>query len=189
MASSHVALLAPPALRSPVSRFRGGPVRCANERQALFSRIAPVYGNLNDLLCLGQHRIWKRMAVKGLDFSREQLAVAVSRQHMLSKSCYRNIEWIEGNAVDLPFSDCFFDAITVLQCLCSTLIKGWMIFNVVVPVASGYGLAQDYQYLKSSILGYLTGKELEEIALLAGFSSAKHYEIGRGLMGNLVAKR
>ncbi len=36
----------------------------AIEIQALFDRIAPVYDRLNDRLSLGQHRIWKRMAVK-----------------------------------------------------------------------------------------------------------------------------
>lgn len=33
------------------------------------------------------------------------------------------------------------------------------------------------------------GRELEKLALEAGFSNAKHYEIGGGLMGNLVATR
>jgi demethylphylloquinol methyltransferase len=32
--------------------------------QSLFNRIAPVYDDLNTLLSLGQHRIWKQMAVK-----------------------------------------------------------------------------------------------------------------------------
>ncbi|HEY9806949.1 MAG TPA: bifunctional demethylmenaquinone methyltransferase/2-methoxy-6-polyprenyl-1,4-benzoquinol methylase UbiE [Candidatus Obscuribacterales bacterium] len=32
--------------------------------QALFNRIAPIYDQLNDWLSLGQHRIWKQMAVK-----------------------------------------------------------------------------------------------------------------------------
>ena len=36
----------------------------ASEIQALFDRIAPVYDQMNDWLSLGQHRIWKRMAVK-----------------------------------------------------------------------------------------------------------------------------
>lgn len=34
------------------------------EIRALFDRIAPVYDQLNDWLSLGQHRIWKKMAVK-----------------------------------------------------------------------------------------------------------------------------
>ncbi|GFQ02168.1 2-phytyl-1 4-beta-naphthoquinone methyltransferase chloroplastic [Phtheirospermum japonicum] len=58
---------------------------------------------------------------------------------------------------------------------------------VLVPVAKGYVVASDYQYLKNSIKEYLTGKELEKLALEAGFSRAKHYETGGGLMGNLVA--
>lgn len=33
------------------------------------------------------------------------------------------------------------------------------------------------------------GEELETLALEAGFSSARHYEIGGGFMGNLVALR
>lgn len=32
--------------------------------RAIFDRIAPVYDQLNDWLSLGQHRIWKQMAVK-----------------------------------------------------------------------------------------------------------------------------
>lgn len=36
----------------------------AREIQALFDRIAPDYDRLNDWLSLGQHRIWKQMAVK-----------------------------------------------------------------------------------------------------------------------------
>lgn len=32
-----------------------------------------------------------------------------------------------------------------------------MIDNVVVPVASGYGLADEYKYLKTSIKDFLTG--------------------------------
>ncbi|KAH0462522.1 hypothetical protein IEQ34_010097 [Dendrobium chrysotoxum] len=38
-------------------------VRCSADRRELFTRIAPVYDNLNDLLSLGQHRIWKKMCV------------------------------------------------------------------------------------------------------------------------------
>lgn len=36
----------------------------ATEIQILFDRIAPVYDQLNLTLSLGQHRIWKKMAVK-----------------------------------------------------------------------------------------------------------------------------
>ncbi|KAG5520854.1 hypothetical protein RHGRI_033429 [Rhododendron griersonianum] len=159
-ASEHLILHRPPNHHRSIFRPRRRPVRCAAERQALFSRIAPVYDSLNDVLSLGQHRIWKRMAVSwsgvregnnvldlccgsgdlafllsekvgpngkvcssdlpftllfislsnflletfsmsffghnlqviGLDFSKEQLSVASSRQHSRSKACYNNIE-------------------------------------------------------------------------------------------------
>lgn len=36
----------------------------ASARQRLFGNIAPVYDKLNDALSLGQHRVWKRLAVQ-----------------------------------------------------------------------------------------------------------------------------
>ncbi|KAH7835238.1 hypothetical protein Vadar_024300 [Vaccinium darrowii] len=257
-ASVHLILQPPPNHHRPIFRLRRRPVRCADERQALFSRIAPVYDNLNDVLSLGQHRIWKRMAVSwsgakegnnvldlccgsgdlafllsekvgpngkviGLDFSKEQLSVASSRQHSRSKACFNNIEWVEGNTLELPFSDCYFDAITMGYGLRNVInfhkameemyrvlkpssqvsildfnkstdtfsasFQEWMIDNVVVTVANGYGFAEEYKYLKSSIQEFLTGKELEKLALGVGFAKSKHFEIGGGLMGNLVATR
>ncbi|KAF6989475.1 unnamed protein product [Triticum aestivum] len=236
-------------------------VRCssaADERQALFSRIAPVYDHLNDVLSLGQHRTWKRICVSwsmakrgdrvldlccgsgdlafllsqkvgldgevvGVDFSGQQLQTAASRQDQRWKACYKNIKWIEGDALDLPFTDHYFDAVTVgyglrnvvdkpkaMQEILRVLkpgsrasvldfnksssfftasLQSWAIDNVVVPLASSYGLTEEYKYLKSSISQYLTGEELEKLATEAGFSSAKHYELGGGLMGNLVATR
>jgi len=68
-------------------------------------------------------------------------------------------------------------------------LQSWAIDNVVVPLASGYGLTEEYKYLKSSISQYLTGEELEKLGREAGFTVAKHYELGGGLMGNLVATR
>ncbi|KAL6186499.1 hypothetical protein ACLB2K_042619 [Fragaria x ananassa] len=228
----------------PNFRFRRTPVQSSRERQALFNRIAPVYDNLNDLLSLGQHRIWKRMSVSwsgakmgdsvldlccgsgdiafllsekvevngkviGLDFSKDQLSVASSRKKLKSKACYMNIEWVEGDALDLPFSNGQFDAIAMGYGLRNVVDKRsrvpildfnksanpvtasfqeMMIDNVVVPVASGFGLEEDYRYLKRSIREFLTGEELEKLALDVGFSDARYYEIGGGLMGNLAMK-
>lgn len=130
---------------------------------------------------------------------------------------------MEGNALDLPFPDSSFDAVTIgyglrnvvdrhraMAEICrvlkpgstlsvldfnksinplSTAVQELMIDNIVVPVASGYGLENEYKYLKSSIRDFLTGNELEKLALEVGFSTAKHFEIGFGFMGNLVAIR
>ena len=38
-----------------------------------------------------------------------------------------------------------------------SLGQSWAIDNVVVPLASGYGLTEEYKYLKISISQYLTG--------------------------------
>ncbi|XP_010551594.1 PREDICTED: 2-phytyl-1,4-beta-naphthoquinone methyltransferase, chloroplastic isoform X2 [Tarenaya hassleriana] len=176
-----------------------------------------------DLAFLLSEKVGSSGKVVGLDFSSEQLAIASSRQNLRAKPCYKNIEWVEGDALELPFADGVFDAITMGYGLrnvfdrqramremyrvlkpdsrisildfnkshqpVTAFIQEWMINNVVVPAAAVYGLASDYEYLKSSINGYLTGEELETLALQAGFSSAKHYEVSGGLMGNLVAMR
>jgi demethylmenaquinone methyltransferase/2-methoxy-6-polyprenyl-1,4-benzoquinol methylase len=116
------------------------------EIQALFDRIAPVYDRLNDWLSLGQHRIWKRMALKwsnaapsdtcldlccgsgdlaqllarqvgepgqvfGVDFSPQQLAVA--RQRCQTQYPPLAIDWVEADALNLPFDDNYFDAATM----------------------------------------------------------------------------
>lgn len=176
-----------------------------------------------DLTFLLSERIGPHGKAVGLDFSNEQLLIASTRQKLRSKTCYKNIKWMEGNALDLPFPDSSFDAVTIGYGLrnvvdrhramaeiyrvlkpgstvsaldfnksinpLTTTIQELTIDNVVIPVASGYGLENEYKYLKSSIRDFLTGNELEELALVVGFSSAKHFEIGFGFMGNLVAIR
>ncbi|MCO5562310.1 hypothetical protein L7F22_015936 [Adiantum nelumboides] len=103
---------------------------------------------LNDWLSLGQHRVWKRMAVSwtraklgdhvldiccgsgdlsfllaekvgptgkvtGLDFAKEQLIVASERQKAKSGACFKDMRWLQGDALNLPFADEVFDAVTV----------------------------------------------------------------------------
>ncbi|HIK53766.1 MAG TPA: bifunctional demethylmenaquinone methyltransferase/2-methoxy-6-polyprenyl-1,4-benzoquinol methylase UbiE [Synechococcales cyanobacterium M55_K2018_004] len=110
--------------------------------QALFDRIAPVYDQFNDQLSYGLHRVWKQMTVDwsgarpgavcldlccgsgdlarllarkageagqvfGVDFSAELLAIA---QQFPTP---HPITWIEANALELPFADNTFDAITM----------------------------------------------------------------------------
>lgn len=114
--------------------------------QTLFNRIAPVYDQLNDWLSLGQHRIWKQMAIKwsgaapgttcldvccgsgdlacllarrvgstghvvGLDFAAALLAIAKQRADRSFPPLA--IDWVEGDALSLPFADRQFDAITM----------------------------------------------------------------------------
>ncbi|KAM1437984.1 hypothetical protein COP2_011871 [Malus domestica] len=66
-----------------------------------------------DLAFLLSEKVGSNGKVIGLDFLKEQLSVASSRQKLKSKACYLNIEWVEGDATDLPFSDRHFDAITM----------------------------------------------------------------------------
>nr|AMK47995.1 putative 2-phytyl-beta-naphthoquinone [Lupinus angustifolius] len=192
-----------------------------HKRVKMGDRVLDVCCGSGDLSFLLSEKVGSDGKVTGLDFSRDQLLIASSRQH--SKKHFRNIEWVEGDALNLPFDDGWFDAITmgyglrnvvdkhkamqeILRVLkagssvsildfnksndsLTSSITEWMIDNVVVPVASGYGLSEEYKYLKSSIREFLTGKELEKLALKVGFSTARHYEISGGLMGCLVAKR
>lgn len=243
-------------LGSSVEESRSLRQTAAGYRQNLFNRIASNYDRLNDLLSLGQHRIWKRMAVSwsgakagdnvldiccgsgdltfllaekvgvrgkvtGLDFANEQLTIASERQAGSSNACYRNIEWVQGDALNLPFADFSFNAVTVGYGLrnivdinqalreiyrvlktgstvsildfnrssnsTTIFIQDWILDNVVVPVANGYGLGDDYAYLKTSIANFPTGKQQEKLALEVGFSRARHYGIAGGLMGVLVA--
>lgn len=118
----------------------------APEIKAIFDRIAPIYDQLNDRLSFGQHRIWKKMAVKwseanlgdqtldiccgsgdlalllakrvgntgkvtGLDFAAAQLAIAKQRQ--MVKCPTVTMDWLEGDALALPFDEHQFDCATM----------------------------------------------------------------------------
>lgn len=118
----------------------------ASQIQAIFDRIATQYDHLNDRLSLGQHRIWKMMAVKwsnpqpgdtaldiccgsgdlafmlakkighhgkviGLDFACQQLQIAAERQQ--TKFANFPLQWVEGDALNLPFVDNYIDCATM----------------------------------------------------------------------------
>ena len=233
----------------------------AEERQELFNDIAPVYDQLNDLLSLGLHRVWKRAAVKwtgvgpgdaaidvccgsgdiavrladavgpagrvvGLDFARAQLEVAAGKesQHPSFKTKLAAIEWVQGDALALPYGDGEFDGATIgyglrnvsdiplaLRELCRVLkpggkaavvdfnnatdpnlraLQGFVLDNVVVPVADLNGVAAEYRYLKPSIERYPQGPDLVDLAVEAGFADATFYELAPGnLMGCLVCTK
>lgn len=111
--------------------------------QHKFNEIAPQYDLFNDLITFGFHRYWKRFVVRqaalayngicldlccgtgdiaqrlkecvpeghvyALDFSRGMLRVAQKRKSSLPK----NIVFLQGDALALPFPDEYFDAVTV----------------------------------------------------------------------------
>lgn len=118
----------------------------SSEIRDLFDRIAPVYDRLNNTLSLGQHRVWKLMAIKwsnphpgdtvldlccgsgdlaqllarrvgatghvyGVDFSSALLAIA--KQRALSQYPPLTINWIEADALALPFEDNYFHCATM----------------------------------------------------------------------------
>ncbi|MGK7891856.1 MAG: bifunctional demethylmenaquinone methyltransferase/2-methoxy-6-polyprenyl-1,4-benzoquinol methylase UbiE [Leptolyngbyaceae cyanobacterium] len=137
-----------PRLSSPptVTTALGAPSH-PNDVQDLFNRIAPVYDQFNHWLSLGQHQVWKQMAVKwsrpfpgatcldvccgsgdltrllaqaagqsgqvtGLDFAAAQLERAKQTTNLkLGKNS--PIDWVQGDALDLPFESHSFDAITM----------------------------------------------------------------------------
>jgi ubiquinone/menaquinone biosynthesis C-methylase UbiE len=64
-----------------------------------------------------------------------------------------------------------------------------MLDNLVVPAARGYGLEDEYAYLRPSIKRFPHGAEQEALARAGGFARARHYPVAFGLMGCLVASK
>nr|XP_011464061.1 PREDICTED: 2-phytyl-1,4-beta-naphthoquinone methyltransferase, chloroplastic-like isoform X1 [Fragaria vesca subsp. vesca] len=139
--------------------------------------------------------------VIGLDYAKDQLSVASSRQKLKSKACYMNIEWVVGDALDLPFSNGHFDAITMgyglrnvvdkhkaMKEICRVLkavtssqsqpsLQEMVIVIVVVPGASRFGLVDDYKYLKRSIREFLTGEFLGFLLASCFYQNFRHLHL------------
>ncbi|XP_044958244.1 2-phytyl-1,4-beta-naphthoquinone methyltransferase, chloroplastic-like [Hordeum vulgare subsp. vulgare] len=76
-------------------------------------RVLDLYYGSGDLAFLLSQKVGLAGEVMGVDFSGQQLQIAASRQDQRWKACYKNIKWIEGDALDLPFTDRYFDVVTV----------------------------------------------------------------------------
>ncbi|MCS7031236.1 MAG: bifunctional demethylmenaquinone methyltransferase/2-methoxy-6-polyprenyl-1,4-benzoquinol methylase UbiE [Gloeomargarita sp. SKYG116] len=66
--------------------------------------------------------------------------------------------------------------------------QAWYLQQVVVPVASGLGLADEYAYIWPSLQTFPPGEQQVAWARDCGFQAC-HYPIANGLMGVLVLRR
>ncbi len=132
--------MAPPVARDPVIPRPGQPDPA--QVQAMFGAITPAYDRLNRLLSGTLDRRWRRLAARaalaGLESPRRLLDVAtgtgdlaaeLARQAdcaivgadftrpMLDRAAgkfgRRGFDWIEADALALPFADAVFDAVTI----------------------------------------------------------------------------
>ena len=104
--------------------------------RGMFDRIAPVYDVMNHLMTAGLDRRWRRLAVRAVVWPGDRvldaccgtgdLAIEAERrggrvvgldfsERMLERARPKSgtIEWVQGDALDLPFEDASFDAATV----------------------------------------------------------------------------
>lgn len=114
--------------------------------QNVFSRVAPNYDIMNDLMSLGMHRLWKKRFVETVDLKENEIILDVGsgsgdiaseilkenlptslylldlNAEMLSEGRKRlkkekNIKYFIGNAERLSFENNFFDKYTISFCL------------------------------------------------------------------------
>ncbi len=56
----------------------------------------------------------------------------------------------------------------------------------VVPIASAFGLGEEYSYIKKSLVNFPSGAEQIKLALSAGFKKANYQTLANGQMGILL---
>ena len=107
-----------------------------DEVRRMFDRIAPVYDAMNRVMTAGLDRRWRKLAVKEVVWPDDRvldaccgtgdLAIEAERrggrvvgldfsEPMLERARKKSgaIEWVQGDAMALPFGDGEFDAVTV----------------------------------------------------------------------------
>ena len=114
--------------------------------QNVFSRVAPSYDIMNDLMSLGMHRLWKKRFVETVNLKENEIILDVGSgsgdiareilKENLSTNLYlldlneemllegrkrlrkeKNIKYFIGNAEKLNFENNFFDKYTISFCL------------------------------------------------------------------------
>eukprot|EP00798_Chlamydomonas_sp_ICE-L_P014776 gene14776-20825_t len=191
------------------------------------NKVLDVCCGSGDLAFLLAKVVGRRGEVIGLDFAADMLVDAdrrAAQQALPGLSDYSTpMEWVQGDAMELPYEADSFDAATMgyglrnvssipkaLQELHRVLKPGktvaildfnnstnstvdalqdFFLSNLVVPAAKVYNLEEEYKYLRPSIKAFPTGVQQEQLAFEAGFAQAKHYKVGFGLMGVLVATK
>ncbi len=205
-----------------------------------FDVIAKKYDLFNDLITFGLHRYWKKFMVRqagltsneecldlccgtgdicreilrqhpecritGLDFSREMLKIAESKN-----PSNPTIEYLQGDAMKLPFPDTYFDAVTMgyglrnvsnlnncLKNIFSVLKPGGVFVNLdvgkvrlpmidginkfyffrVVPMIGNILIKGEemFQYLPNSSLKYPNQELLKKVLLDTGFKQVDIYD-------------
>jgi demethylmenaquinone methyltransferase/2-methoxy-6-polyprenyl-1,4-benzoquinol methylase len=104
--------------------------------RGMFDRIAPVYDVMNRVMTAGLDRRWRRLAVREVVWPSDRVldaccgtgdfAVQAERrggrvvgldfsERMLERARRKSgtIEWVQGDALELPFADGAFDVVTV----------------------------------------------------------------------------
>src|SRR6188768_470772 len=186
--------------------------------RGMFDRIAPVYDVMNHVMTAGLDRRWRKLAVHEVVWPGDRvldaccgtgdLAIEAERRggrvvgldfspKMLERARKKSgaIEWVQGDALALPFADGDFDAATVgfgvrnLADLEITRPHGilrpffrlW--FDVLVPFA-GRVLpgGEAYTYLPASVRRFPGPDDLSSLFERAGFENVSYRLLGGGIV-------